>query len=129
MEEIFSQAPFIQSLGIRLGDLGVGWCETSLALEPRHLQQNGFVHAGVVATMADHTAGASAGSLAPEGKAVLTIEYKINLLRPGTGQALRCRAQVLRPGKRILVAESDVFATDGGVEKHIAKALVTLAVV
>ncbi len=128
VESIFTRAPFVKSLGIQLVDLGPGWCETKLALEQRHFQQDGIAHAGVVATMADHTAGAAAGSLLSADATVLTVEYKINLLRPGIGERLRCRAEVLRQGRRVVVAESDVFADAGGTEKQIAKALVTLAI-
>ena len=59
IRDIFSEAGFISELGIQLRDLGPGWCETEMMVAPRHLQQNGFIHAGVQATMADHTAGAN----------------------------------------------------------------------
>jgi len=64
-----------------------------------------------------------------EGETVLSIEFKINLLRPAMGDRLRCRATVLRAGKTIIVAESEVFAGNDGAEKLSAKATVTLAVV
>lgn len=128
-EEIFARAPFIRLLGIALNDFGPGWCETTLILEPRHLQQDGFAHAGLVATMADHTSGASASSLVAAHEAVLTVEYKINLLRPGVGESLFCRADVLRAGKRIVVSESSVYAITADSPKLIAKGIFTLAVV
>ena len=94
-----------------------------------HLQQDGFVHAGAQATIADHTAGGAAGTLAGPGERVLTVEFQINLLRPAVGERLRCRAKLLKPGKTILVAESEVFAMRDGEEKMTAKATVTLALV
>ena len=126
---IFEQAAFIQDLGIHLHDLGVGWCEATLQVAPRHLQQDGFVHAGVQATLADHCAGGAAATLVAAGNIVLSVEFKINLLRPAVGQALRCRATVLRAGKTLIVAESEVFARVGDQERLTAKATVTLAVV
>lgn len=126
---IFRKAPFVAGLGVALRDLGPGWCESELPVRAEHLQQDGFVHAGVQATLADHTAGGAAGTLAGEGQMVLTVEFKINLLRPAVGETLRCRAQVLRPGRTIIVAESEVFARRGGDEKLAAKAMVTLALV
>ena len=126
---IFSRAAFIGDLGIRLQDVGPGWCESVLAVSPRHLQQDGYVHAGVQATMADHTAGGAAGSLAAEGELVLTVEFKINFLRPALGERLRCRAAVLRQGRTVNVAESEVYAQRDGAEKLVAKAMVTLALV
>ncbi len=129
LRTLFKQAPFIADIGMELVDAGAGWCETEIALQPKHLQQDGFVHAGVIATMADHTAGASAGTLANEGNAVLTIEFKINLLRPAKGEKLKCRAQVLKPGKMITVSESEVFGVAGEQTTLVAKATVTLAIV
>ena len=129
VEQIFARARFIKKIGIEYVDCGPGWCTTRLPVNEDVTQHDGFVHAGAIATMADHTAGASAYTLAAAGHIVLTVEYKINLLRPGVGDALRCRAEVLRPGRTTTVSESSVYATAGGEEKLIAKALVTLALV
>lgn len=125
----FNDASFIQSLGIELVDLGPGWIDSRLTIRPDHMQQDGFVHAGVIATLADHSGGMAAGTLCEAGKKVLTVEYKINLLRPGIGQTLRCRSEVLKPGRTITVCESEVFAQTADAEKFIAKASVTLALV
>jgi len=128
VEEIFERAAFIETLGIRLRGVGVGWCETRLDVLPRHLQQDGYIHAGVQATMADHTAGGAAGSLIREDEIVLSVEFKINLLRPAQGEAMRCKANVLKAGRMLIVVESELFSLDGAQEKLTAKATVTLAV-
>ena len=66
LRQNFRQAPFIASLGLELASIGAGECTTRLDVRPDHLQQNGVVHAGVLATLADHTAGAAAfTTLAP----------------------------------------------------------------
>ncbi len=129
VREIFHQAAFIDDLGIGLSDLGPGWCESTLEVTPKHGQQDGFVHAGVQATMADHTAGGAAATLAAQGELVLTVEFKINFLRPALGDRLRCRSAVLRQGRTLHVAESEVYAQRDGNEKLVAKAMVTLALV
>lgn len=129
VEGLFSRAPFITDLGLRLERFAPGWCETVLQVEPRHLQQDGWVHAGVQATVADHTAGAAGISLVPEGHTVVTAEFKVNLLRPASGPVLRCRSQVLRPGRRLIVVESEVSAERPDGPVLTAKATVTLAVV
>jgi uncharacterized protein (TIGR00369 family) len=126
---VFAQAPFIAELGIRLEHLSLGECHSSLAVTSRHLQQDGFVHAGVQATMADHTAGGAAATTIPVGHIVLSLEFKINLLRPAQGERLVCRARVLRAGRQVCVTESEVFAIREGAEKLVSKATVTLAVV
>ncbi len=127
--EIFARSAFTVDLGIAIGAIGPGWCTSSLELQPRLLQQDGFAHAGVQATLADHTAGAAAATLLEPGMTVLSIEFKVNLLRPAVGTLLRCRAQVLRGGRTVSVVEAEVYAVDGQQEKLTAKATVTLAVV
>jgi uncharacterized protein (TIGR00369 family) len=125
----FHKARFIAHLGIELADLGPGWCETRLTVQPEHHQQDEFIHAGVVATLADHTAGAAAGTLVAANQIILTAEYKINLLRPAVGETLHARADVLRPGRSLIVAESSVYSLKENNEKLVSKALVTLSVV
>jgi uncharacterized protein (TIGR00369 family) len=128
VRRIFEQAAFITDLGVVLERIAPGVCETSLRLEQRHLQQDGYAHAGVLATLADHTAGAAAATLVGPNEYVLSVEFKINLLRPAHGERLLCRATVLKPGSRIDVVESELWAEDHGESKLVAKATVTLAV-
>lgn len=129
LQQLFRSAPFIADLGIELEALGSGSCMTALALQPRHLQQHGVVHAGVLATLADHTAGAAASSLMTPGRSAMTVEFKINFLRAARGERLVCRSQVLKPGSQFAVAESEVYCRAGGEERLVAKAMITLAVV
>jgi len=126
---IFAQAPFINDLGIVLDRIEDGCVQTLLKVEPKHLQQDGYVHAGVQATMADHTAGGAGALVIDKDQTVLSIEFKINLLRPAKGPELVCRARVLRAGRTIIVAESEVFDRGEEGERLTAKATVTLAVV
>ncbi|MGE5247661.1 MAG: PaaI family thioesterase [Verrucomicrobiota bacterium] len=123
---LFDNAPFAADLGIVLEEMGPGWCRTALAVGPRHRQQDGYIHAGVQAALADHTAGGAAGTLVRATEMVLTAEFKINFLRPAVGERLRCRAAVLKPGRTLIVAESEVYAVRDGKEKLVAKAMVTL---
>jgi len=129
LERLFNRAPFIADLGIQLDSLGQGECTTVLLLQSRHLQQDGYVHAGVQATMADHTAGAAAATLLQAGQIVLTAEFKINLLRAAKGDRLICRSTVLKPGKQLTVVESEIFCAAAETEKLVSKATVTIAVV
>ena len=127
---LFVDAPFTDDLGLRHLDDGPGWCETELALQQRHLQQTGTVHAGVLATVADHTAGGAGTSLVAADEHVLSAEFKINMLRPAVGERLRCRAEVLKAGRRLSVVEAWVHAHGGaGEPRLVAKATVTLAVI
>jgi len=129
IRRIFQNAPFISELGIDLASAGDGECETMLTIGSRHLQQDGFVHAGVQSTMADHTAGAAAGTLIGSGDIVLTAEFKINLLRPARGGHLLCRARVINPGRKLMVVESEVYCLADSTEILVSKLLGTMAVV
>ena len=129
IEQGFSHAPFVAHLGIELADLGPGWCEAGLVVQPWHLQQTGVVHAGVVATLADHCAGAAATTRCAPGEFVVTAEYKINLLRGARGERLHCRAEVLKPGQTLTVVESSVYAEHAGKRELVAKLNATMAVV
>jgi len=129
VQAIFDRAPFIAELGVTVDEIQPGRCSTALAVAPRHTQQNGFVHAGVIATLADHTAGACAGTLAAPGHEVLTSTLTLHLLRPALGERLICRATALRPGRTLSIVESEVFALGGRGEQLVAKATVTLALV
>lgn len=129
LQRIFNKAPFIADLGIKPKSIGKGECVTMLVLEKRHMQQDGFVHAGVQATIADHTAGAAAATLIGDGQIVLTAEFKINLLRVAKGEQLVCHSRVLKPGRRFSVVESEVFCHASGRESLVSKAIATIAVV
>lgn len=128
VESIFRSAAFVRDVGISFTACGPGWCESSLTILPRHLQQGGVVHAGVQATIADHTSGAAATTVIAEGQHVLTAEFKINLLRPALGEALHCRAQVLKPGKSLVVVEAEVFAVSGAARTLVSKMTATMSV-
>jgi uncharacterized protein (TIGR00369 family) len=102
---------------------------TRVRLEEHHLQQDGFVHAGLIATLADHTAGYASFTLVPPDRRILTVEYKINFLTPASGELLECRAMVIKPGKQLLVAQSDVYTIREDTETLVARALLTMAAV
>ncbi|MCL6568819.1 MAG: PaaI family thioesterase [Deinococcota bacterium] len=123
IQRLFTTAPFVQHVGMRLLEAGEGWCESEIEIQAHHQQQDSFIHAGVQATMADHTAGSAAATLIRPGQYVLTVEFKINLLRPAQGQRLRCKAEVLKPGKTLSIVESSLFT-----DKLVSKATVTLAI-
>ena len=126
---IFAEAPFVRLLGFGLVSLAPGRVETKLAIAQQHLQQNGYVHAGVQATLADHTAGAAAATLIPADRMVLSIEFKISLLSPGIGERLICRAEVLKPGRTVSFVDSRIYAVAGAEERLISHATVSIALV
>jgi len=117
---------FPAAIGFEVDRAEYGIFETRLDIRADHRQQDGFVHAGVIATMADHTAGYAAYTTIPEDFRILTIEFKINFFKPAVGKYLICRSKVVNNGKQIKVSESELFSLNENHEKLIAKAMVTL---
>lgn len=120
---------FIADLGIEAVHYERGYLESRLIVRSRHRQQDRYIHAGVLATMADHTAGYAAFSLVPDEFRILTIEFKINFFRPAYGQSLVCRSRILREGGQVLVGESEVYDLRDDQEVLAAKAMVTMMAV
>ncbi len=129
VERIFLSAPFITDLGLELVSVESGECRSRLVLASRHLQQDGFVHFGVQATVADHTAGAAGASMAKPGQIVLTSDFSLKLLRSAKGTQLECIASVLKAGSSLTVVESEVYCGTADDMRLVSKATVTLAVV
>jgi uncharacterized protein (TIGR00369 family) len=79
-------------------------------------QQHGFVHGGVVGMIADSAAGYAAMTVVPAEASVLTVEYKLNLMAPADGEKLVARAEVVRPGRTLIVTQAEVYAVKDGRE-------------
>ena len=88
LRRFFAASPFMVELGVEPVAVDEGQVRTELALATRHLQHTGQVHAGVMASLADHSMGAAAQTMAPEGFVILTAELKTSLLRAGRGERL-----------------------------------------
>ena len=128
LKTVFGKSPFIMDLGVAPTAVAEGRVTSELTLAPRHFQHTGVVHAGVMATMADHTMGAAAQTMAPEGHWVLTAELKTSLLRGAKGERLVCEAHVLKPGRSVTFTEAEVYAqTAGGERTLVMKASATMA--
>jgi uncharacterized protein (TIGR00369 family) len=129
LKQIFERAQFLRLLGIELVGFGDGWCETKVRVTPTLEQQHGFVHAGVLMTLADHTCGGAAATMLPEGQDVITVENKVSFLRPASGAAVFCRGQVLRAGKSLIFTEGEVMVERDNKRLIVAKASSTVAVI
>ena len=117
---------FPAAIGFEVDRAEYGIFESRLKIRSDHSQQDGFVHAGVIATMADHTAGYAAYTTVSEAFRILSIEFKINFFKPAVGEHIVCRSKVVNNGKKIKVSESELFSLNENQEKLIAKAMVTL---
>ena len=117
------------TLGATLGNLSPGGVEIVVRPHAAISQQHGFVHAGALSAIADSAAGYAALSLMPAGTGVLSTEFKINLLAPAVGDRIVARGRVVKAGRTLTVAQSEVFAESGGQEKLVALMTATLMTV
>lgn len=122
----FARQTFMAKLGATLVAVGPGRVEIAVARADDLLQQNGFVHAGVITSIADSACGYAALTLVAEGHDVLAVEFKINLLSPARAKRFLARGRVLRPGRTLTVAQADVFGLEGGDQTLVATLLSTI---
>ena len=109
----FGRQGLFRALGARMTHLAPGLCTLELPFSDAVSQQQGFFHGGIIGALGDSAGGYAAFSLMPAGGEVLTLEYKINFLRPGAGERLIARGSVLRAGRTVTVTRVDVEIVQG----------------
>ncbi|MGB3635135.1 MAG: PaaI family thioesterase [Rubrobacteraceae bacterium] len=107
-QRILDSQPFSGLIGAKLAKFSEGEAVLEITIREELMQQNGFVHGGVVSYAADNALTFAGGSAL--GPAVLTSEYKINYLKPARGELLRARAEVIQASKRQAVCRCEIFA-------------------
>lgn len=125
----FDRQQFMHTLGAHLTRVAPGEVEIELPVRDALVQQHGFVHAGALATVADSACGYAALSLMPPGAAVLSVEFKINLLAPAAGDRMVARGRVIRAGRTVSVCWGEVTAYDGTNERLVATMVGTMMTV
>ncbi len=125
----FARQQFMATIGARLARVAAGEVDIELAVRNDLTQQHGFLHAGVLAAAADSACGYAALSLMPAGAAVLSVEFKINLLAPAAGDRVVARGRVIRAGKTITVCWAEVTAFAGTQERLVATMVGTMMTV
>lgn len=122
----FAKQAVMSTIGARLTHVAAGRVVIELSFRDDLTQQHGFLHAGIVATIVDSACGYAALTLMPRDAAVLTAEYKVNLLAPAEGETIVARASVLKAGRTLTVVRGDAFAMNRGEEKLVATMLATV---
>lgn len=122
----FAQQRVMALIGATLTLVEPGHVEITLPFRADLTQQHGYLHAGIVTTIADSACGYAALSLMPAGREVLSVEFKINLLRPAAGEQFLARGVVLKPGQTLSVTRADVLAITGGRSSLIAAMQATM---
>ena len=123
----FERQRVMQFIGARLDQIRPGHVSIRLPYAQNLTQQNGFLHAGIITTIADSAGGYAALSLMPPGADVLSVEFKVNLMSPAIGDYFVAEADVIRSGRTLTVCQSNVYAIrDRDVKKHCAAMQMTL---
>ena len=122
----FSEQKVMQTLNASLRAVEAGRVEIELPYQGELTQQDGFIHAGISATVMDSACGYAAFTLMPAEARILTIEFKINLLAPAAGEYFRAIGQVRKPGRSVFVAEAEFYANLDGSDRLVATMTGTL---
>ena len=126
VRDSFARQRAMQTLEIEIIRLEPGAIELRMPYLAAFTQQHGFIHAGILTTALDSGCGYAAFSLMPEDAAVLTVEFKTNLLAPAQGDHFVIQAQVVKPGRTISVCDGQAFAVADGRQQLVATMSATL---
>jgi uncharacterized protein (TIGR00369 family) len=126
IQRSFNQQTVMSLIGAELTRIEPGIIEITLPYRADLAQQHGYLHAGIVTTIADSACGYAAYSLMPPNSEVLSVEFKVNLLRPAKGEMFSAVAEVVKSGKTLTVVRGDVFGIEGDRRDLIATMLGTM---
>ena len=122
----FAKQTIMGLIGAELTRVEPGIVEITLPYRADLAQQHGYLHAGIVTTIADSACGYAAYSLMPPNSEVLSVEFKVNLLRPAKGETFKAVAEVVKAGKTLTVVRADVFGVDRDQRELVATMLGTM---
>lgn len=125
----FARQRLMQTLGVRLLRVAPGECDMEMPFAVAFTQQHGFLHAGTLTSVVDSACGYAALSLMAPGAAVMSVEFKVNLLAPAAGERLLARARVMRSGRTLTIVSGDGFMCSGDEQRHVFTMLGTMMAV
>lgn len=120
VRDSFVRQAVMETIGARLESVTAGEAVIALPYREDLTQQNGYLHAGIMATVLDSACGYAAYSLMPADADILSIEFKINLLAPAKGDEIVATGRVVKAGRTITVCTGDAYARLDGRETHVA---------
>ena len=125
----FARQRAMHTIGARLVRVEPGEVELELPFRDDLTQQHGFLHAGFVTTLVDSACGYAALSLMDTESAVLSVEYKVNLLAPAVGERMRAIGRVIKTGRTLVVCTGEVIAVSGASESTVTVMQATMMAV
>jgi uncharacterized protein (TIGR00369 family) len=127
IREGIGRQTLLSTLGVTIAEVGVGRVSLDLPYRADLCQQNGYVHAGAITTLADSACGYAAASLMPHDRDVLTVEFKVNLLAPARGDRFRATGEVVRAGRTLTICSAEVVAWADNGDGNPSESLVRVA--
>ncbi|MCZ2105554.1 MAG: PaaI family thioesterase [Comamonadaceae bacterium] len=127
----FAAQGLMQTLGARLARVAAGEVEIEMPFGAALSQQHGYAHAGSVTSIVDSACGYAALTRAPAGSEVVTVEFKVNFLRPAIGRRFLAVGRVVNAGRTMAVCTGEVraFVGEGEDYKVVALMQATMAFV
>ncbi len=125
----FARQQAMTTIGASVLSVAAGEVELTMPFSEKLTQQHGFVHAGIITMLCDTACGFAALSLMPQDAAVLTTEFKVNLLSPAKGERFIAHGRVVRPGKKLMVCLGEVFAEENDKRKQVALMTASMMVI
>jgi uncharacterized protein (TIGR00369 family) len=125
----FGRQRAMHTIGARLVRVEPGEVELELPFRDDLTQQHGYLHAGIVTTLVDSACGYAALSVMDTESAVLSVEYKVNLLAPAVGERMRAIGRVVKPGRTLVICTGQVIAVASGAESLVALMQATMMAV
>lgn len=122
----FARQGAMAFIGAQLERVEAGLVEIGLDYRPELSQQHGFFHAGILSTIADCAGGYAGFTLFAADAAVLTVEFKLNLMAAADGEHAHAVGRVIRSGRTLTVCQLDVYVDKAGRRNHCAAGLQTL---
>ena len=119
VRDSFSQQTAMTTIGAQLITVEPGVVEIMIPYRADLTQQHGYLHGGLITTIADTACGYAAYTLMPEDSEVLSVEFKVNLLRPAKGKSFVATAEVIKSGRTLTVARADVVSVDEAEKREL----------
>ncbi len=119
IERSFAKQTVMSLIGGELTRVEPGIVEITLPYRSDLTQQHGYIHAGIITTIADSACGYAAYTLMPPNSDVLAVEFKVNLMRPAKGETFVARAEVIKSGRTLTVVRADVHALTGSDQREL----------
>lgn len=126
IRESFSRQNLMATLGAELTHVAPGEVSITMPYSMDFCQQNGFLHAGTISSIADSANGYAALTLCEPGMDVLAVEFKINLLEPARAPRFLAEGRVLRSGRTLAVCLAHVYGITGNERIAVATMLSTI---